>query len=264
MHRGAGSCVLLMLFPTMTAVPPPLPPTDATPKPSRRTLWIVLGCSAAVFVFSLPILLAILIPTVGKVRETAQRTVAASNLRQIAQASLLVAVTNDEKLPSSGSIQDVAVALAKDGGLNEAAMWFTATDQGRRGPAPYPDGAGVILGSDHATIDPVFAAQQVFAWDYATGLTIGLPANTPLAWTRGLRADGTWDPNAGVYGGAGGIIAFLGGNVGFFPDLKATPLARSDGSPTSNILETLPPTARVVGSGPGTLHGATGRGHGGH
>jgi len=45
------------------------------------------------------ILAAIIIPTVGKVRETAQRTVDASNLREIGKAAMIYAADNNDRLP---------------------------------------------------------------------------------------------------------------------------------------------------------------------
>lgn len=108
------------------------------------------------------------------------------------------------------------------------------------------------------SVSASFASEDVLAWDFATGLTFNLSPLTPVAWTRGLRTDGTWDPAGGVHGAKGGHVAFLGGNVQFFRDLRSTPLVRADGTTTSNILEALPASARVVGSGPGTLHGSRG------
>jgi len=45
------------------------------------------------------ILAAIIIPTVGKVRETARRTVDSSNLRQVGQAALIFASDSNDQLP---------------------------------------------------------------------------------------------------------------------------------------------------------------------
>ncbi len=107
-----------------------------------------------------------------------------------------------------------------------------------------------------------------------------LPSTTPIAWTRGLREDGTWD-DRGTFGTSGGYIVFMGGNVmrvssdqsseahqRILPGGNVMPvsdlaseggrLRRPDGTPTANILEALPPGSRVVGSGPATLHGSTG------
>lgn len=239
--------------------PPPLPAAP-TPKRSNRTLWIVLACVGGLFVLTVPITLAILIPTVAKVRETARRTVDQSNARQIGQGTLIFASVHDMGPPvglsASGEIDPatpatihaVAAALARDAGLNDGSVWFSST----RRVAPGP-----VLTPDRRALDATFARQEVIDLDFVTGLTLTMPTTTPIAWTRGLREDGTWD-RSGVNGDAGGHVVFLGGNVTFFRDLKRTPLIRPDGTPTSNILETLPATARVVGSGPGTLHGHTG------
>lgn len=232
--------------------PPPLPASSS--KKSTRPLVIVLAVLAGVVVVFGSMLAAILIPTVQRVRETARRTADASTVRQVLQASLIYANDHDGALPGSNgdlnSIQDVAITLAREGGLNDASMWSTA---GTNGVTSQP-----LWNPSTQTINPAFASQTVFAWDYATGLTTAMPASTPVAWTRGLGADGTWAADS-AYGPDGGLIAFLSGSVQFFRDLKSTPLARAaDGKPTSNILEALPPSARIVGAGPRTLDGNRG------
>jgi hypothetical protein len=251
--------------------PPPLPGPQKR-RSSNTTLWIVLGVVAAVVALGSAIFLAILIPTVGKVRDTARRALDHAYLRQILQASLIWSSDHDGNLPPAhldldgnpdtpkeATIQAVAAALARDGGLNDQSMWFSLTD-------PHGGADTVAAAQDRRVwsethgLDPAFARQGAFAWDYATGLSLSLPSTTPVAWTRGLRTDGTWDPATAVYRGDGGWIAFLGGNVQFFRDLRSTPLMRADGKETSNILETLPPDALIVGAGPGTLNGTHGRG----
>ena len=57
---------------------------------------------------------------------------------------------------------------------------------------------------------------RVLAWEFVGGLKMGDPASTPIAYTRGLTAAGTWDADTGVYKDTGGYIAFLGGNVAFY------------------------------------------------
>jgi hypothetical protein len=75
------------------------------------------------------------------------------------------------------------------------------------------------------------------------------PSTTPIAFTRGLKADGTWDNNAdggarSVYGEDGGHIAFLGGNVQFYKDLGDSDatgrLTKTNGKPTVDIRQTIP------------------------
>jgi prepilin-type N-terminal cleavage/methylation domain-containing protein len=45
------------------------------------------------------ILAALIFPTIGKVRETAQRTVDANNLREVVKAAMLYAADNNDRLP---------------------------------------------------------------------------------------------------------------------------------------------------------------------
>jgi hypothetical protein len=247
--------------------------TEALPSGWRSVRrWIKLGVIAAVV---LPALWWILVLSTARVCEYPSRSLYASNLRQIAQASLLCANKHGGRLPptqiasdghldgyADATVHAVAVLLAREGGLNEGSFWFDPRDRARTNSVPLD--FTPVLDPAKERVDPAFAHEMIFAWDFATGLTTDLPPTTPVAWTRGLRPDGTWDPEGGVWGSEGGYIAFLGKPgfpspvVVFHPDLRSKPLVRPDGTPTSNILETLPTTARIVGSGPATLHGMRG------
>ncbi len=70
------------------------------------------------------------------------------------------------------------------------------------------------------TVEPAWEDSPV-GYEAFTGLSPRAPASTtPLIWTRGLRADGTWDPDTSPWEGTGGHIAFLDGHVEFFKNLK--------------------------------------------
>jgi prepilin-type N-terminal cleavage/methylation domain-containing protein len=71
-------------------------------------------------------------------------------------------------------------------------------------------------------------------------------AHTPLLWTRGLNEEGTWNPiegskgdgsDGGIWGDSGGLIGFIGGCVEWFESLTGkNALPTYDGSgTTSNI-----------------------------
>lgn len=244
-------------------LPPPLPTSGRKPD-NRPWIAVVLVLVLVVSIAAVGLVAAILIPTIGKVRETARRTVDASNLRQIAHASLQYAMDHGGSLPlrrpplepggpvddASVTIHAIAAALARDGGLNDSSVWFATSDShaiARAKPILLPDG----------TLDPEFAASTAFSLDYVTGVQISMPGTTPIAWTRGLRRDGTWDAQGGIYGSDGGYVVYLGGAVTFHRDLSSA-LMTPDHRMTSDILEVLPPGTRVVGAGPGTLHGSEG------
>ncbi|MET0263176.1 MAG: hypothetical protein ABW223_09780 [Rariglobus sp.] len=95
-------------------------------------------------------------------------------------------------------------------------------------------------------LNPAFRAiRPTFA--VALGkLGTDLPFATPVAWTRGLQPDGTWAKHS-PYGGEGGFITFLGGNVSYFRNLSddGGQLISRDGAKTANILDALPPGTRI-------------------
>lgn len=208
------------------------------------------------------ILAAIVIPTVGKVRETAQRTVDANNLREIAKAATLYAADNSDRLPGSnlsattfqpsGSAVTTtphlwAAALARSGLLEDPSFYSSKLD-GQR-PQTMPSAildrtaGGLVLNSD-------FSAMPLSV-EVVAGLRMGNPSTTPVAFTRGLLAAGSWDATKGVYGDAGGFIAYLGGSVTFHKNLDAPgQLTSSNGQPTSNLLQALPFSASATAQNP--------------
>ena len=232
------------------------------------------------------ILAAIIIPTVGKVRETANRTVASSNLRQIGQASLIFASDNKDQLPKmvstaaatfgtpvttggAESVDGFAAALSVGGGLNDANIWVNTNDKGS---------GAVVTGA--STVNTPTGASRDFSTGFTAlslsygvvlGLTTGDSATTPIAFTRGILTPttGTWDATAGVYGTDGGHIVFLGGNVQWFRSLGAAPatgeLIDSAGAKTNVIKATIKASAttkkfveEAPGGGSGTAVAGSG------
>lgn len=195
------------------------------------------------------ILAAIIIPTVGKVRETAQRSVASSNLRQIGQASLIYASDNKDRLPgttaaaatnanasSTGTLFGVAFHLAYQGGLNDASVWFAGSDDAT--------GQSTVLNSSRTALLTTFSGVSSLSYAYMAGLTAGDPSTTPVAWTRKLQTtDGKWASDA-PWRSDGGHIVFLGGNVAWYRDITGTNalIHGTSGATTSNIEDTKPRT----------------------
>lgn len=206
--------------------------------PSMAWSNVVVTCFAVMF-FG-----AIVIPTVGTVRETAHRSVASSNLRQIAQASLIAASEHKDVLPGAMAtdVHDYARITARDGGLNDATIWTIPADPAGGEVA---NRISTVLTKDRAALEPEFSKLKP-SWAVALHPEMGVesPATMPIAWTRGLQADGTWAAHA-PYGADGGHVVFLGGNVSFLRNTKDA-FERFDGKgKSSNILDALPPGSRI-------------------
>lgn len=223
------------------------------------------------------ILAAIFIPTIGTVREKAQRAVDANNLREIAKAAMVYAGDNNDRMPDPGSTPAPSITggeklyvwaglVAKSGALKDGGLYFANSDPKTDGTPP----ASVLDPADatHNALSADFIAKTPSV-ELVGGLKLSDPATTPLAFTRGLATDGTWDNNSdglgkSVYGDAGGHIVFLTGNVQFYKDLgDATTgkLVQTNGKPTNNITKTIPRsgTQRIYGKGGviGTVTGTT-------
>jgi prepilin-type N-terminal cleavage/methylation domain-containing protein len=197
------------------------------------------------------ILAAIVIPTVGKVREIAQRTADANNLREIGKAAMIFAADNSDRLPDPLTLaaqQNVQASsnyfrwiglLGRAGTLNDASLYFAKNDPLFDGVTP-----ATVIDPDDAAHGQVIAAleEKTPSFEFVGGLKMSDPATTPIAFTRGLNAQGFWDDNQGAYRSAGGHVIFLGGNVQYYPSID-NHLVNTAGKPTSDIRQTIPAPA---------------------
>jgi prepilin-type N-terminal cleavage/methylation domain-containing protein len=223
------------------------------------------------------ILAALIFPTVGKVRETAQRTVDANNLREIVKAAQLYAADNNDRLPDPAAIaaqnpQPVtggqgpflwAGILAQRGILTDPTFYFAKNDPQFNGIYP----TAIVSPTNRAVLDSTFTNNRVLSFEFVGGLRMSDGPTVPVAFTRGLLSTGTWSADNGVYKDAGGHIAFLGGNVQFYPNTTeaANQLTLNNGQKGSNVLQALPFNTNAASNpkvyatppaGVGTLAGA--------
>ncbi|MDB6167636.1 MAG: hypothetical protein JWM88_500 [Verrucomicrobia bacterium] len=227
---------------------PALKPAMNTPFFRRRAAFTLIELLTVIAIIG--ILAAIIIPTVGTVREKAQRTVDANNLREIAKAAMIYANDNNDRLPDPAVLQAQGVLtaptaahlwpaiLARQGLLSDPTFYFARNDPLFNGA--YPD--AIIAKTDPArrSLDPSFTSNAALSWEFVGGLKMGDPATTPIAFTRGLTTSGAWDAAKGVYKDTGGHVAYIGGNVAFYPDMTQRFVSNSSGQLTSNILQSLP------------------------
>ena len=191
------------------------------------------------------ILAAILIPAVGKVRETASKITSASNIRSIAIAYATYSTSGGRirvlKSTSLGesTIQGVAEFLSKQAGLEDASIWMIPSDK------EYINYTGTIptlIG--YRNDENVFELSSDWAGDEPLAYAFALRAGgsnpvttTPLTWTRGLTEGGIWGPDS-PWGG-GGHIAYLDGHVTYYNELDTTTddefLVKTNGDKTADI-----------------------------
>ncbi|MFZ5494007.1 MAG: type II secretion system protein [Verrucomicrobiota bacterium] len=219
------------------------------------------------------ILAALIFPTVSKVRETAQRAADANNLRELVKAASLYAADNNDRLPDPAAIAAQypglgtgphawAGILAQRGIITDAQFYFARNDPFFSGSYP----AAIVDPANRTTLSGEFAGRTL-SFEFVGGLRIGDAPSTPVAFTRGLQTTGLWDPASGAYKDAGGHVAFLGGNVQFYPNLTETDnrLTLSNGAKGSNVRQAIPVNARIYATPPpggqtvGSLAGTPGQ-----
>ena len=177
------------------------------------------------------ILAAIIIPTVGSVREKAQRAVDGNNVREILKAAQVYASDNQDRLPDPQNLATTFPGsqavwrwpgiLAKNKILENPDFYFAKND-----PAASQNTNPITFIITPSTarnqINSSFTSNRSPSWEFVGGVKMSDHPMTPVVYTRGLRTDGTWNTTSGVYKDSGGYIAFLGGQVQFYPVISNT------------------------------------------
>ena len=195
------------------------------------------------------ILASIIIPSVGAVRISAQKAAERANLGTIGKSATIYATDNSDYLPdplsksgqslnASGGLFKWMLLLARAGTLTGPSFYFSKIDQPQ-----YQCRVEDLPGTIYNPTNHLALATGIGTFTPNVELVGGLKTDylptTPIAFIRGLRTDGQWDKDQGVYGESGGAIVFLGGNVQQYTSIDSK-LTRPSGKPTNNILETIP------------------------
>lgn len=202
------------------------------------------------------VLAGLLLPALGSVQERARKSAAAHQMRQLTVAYLSLPEAVQAEMAKVESLSEWALLLARHAGVLEPEIYWVRGDiLAARQRSPQPRQIGWIENGEWQ-LDPGFAD-----WPMAITVAAGVtpercPANTPVMWTRGLRADGSWagdeDLQPGVFGSEGGFVAFLDGRVVFYENLSHNGGQLRNYQThalTEDISKTLPPFAKVLRQG---------------
>lgn len=210
------------------------------------------------------LLSAILFPVIHSAQEHGQKQVGMHNSREIALAYINYN-THERRILNVNKAKDLpslALELTKTGYLEKADAFFAPGDF----YAPNPTPITVATRQGNAwSLTNTFQGADAYSYDIAVGSGMTSPGSTTaLVWTRGLKTDGSWSEEKGVYGSKGGHIVFLDSHVEWFDSLKgeeggeARLVAYNSRAATSNILKAFSSRVKVVGKGPGSLNGKSG------
>lgn len=197
------------------------------------------------------VLVACLLPTVGKALKYAKRAQAANHLREIGHAIMLYEHSGfSNSLAKPAGFKDYCRLLAQHCGLNSARIWIVEEDpaviryrkdQSKGIPqiVAYPSDTGTAW-----ELDPTFEGCPL-SYTVVMQPEVGISeSTTPIAWTRGLQEDGTWsikkDDSGGTYGNEGGYILFMDGHINWYANLSDNGgqlVHFSTGKPTKSITE---------------------------
>ena len=203
------------------------------------------------------LLASLLLPAAGDIVKKARRAVAAKNLRSIAVAYLAYTYDGgDTKQLNAASIHDWARILAQYANLNDPSIYILKNDplvEAIDLPFPQKIAQPGQNPGDPWEIDPLFA-QYPISFAVANRLAANAPTSTtPLAWTRGLQAKGTWTalnhPQPSPNGQDGGHIVFLDGHVEWHENLNQAHGALLDSisqEPTHDIQRAIGPQAKIL------------------
>lgn len=207
------------------------------------------------------ILATILIPAVGGVRKSAAMTKSSSNLRQIGLGyqgystggNRTLTITEGGWVTGGGenkasSAAEWAQVLADLGDLNNASLYLIDSDQKVASLAVVPRVIGNKSGTTF-TLNEDWdkpAVREAIGYEFVAGMNPNAPSSTtPLAWTRGLKTDGEWDPAINPWGEDGGHILYMDGHVEKYKNVKGELVKGSNvgagevGKKTDNIDEAI-------------------------
>jgi prepilin-type N-terminal cleavage/methylation domain-containing protein/prepilin-type processing-associated H-X9-DG protein len=203
------------------------------------------------------ILAAIIIPAVGNVRVKAAQAASSSDLKNIATSYNSFAISGARSrtigdgnwTPGStvaATSAQWAQVLAEFADLNDGSIYFISSAEDVASIATIPKVVLNTSGDDPTPADD-WSGDALGAISYEMAVNIptnSSASNTPIAWTKGLEADGSWSSDSllSPWGDDGGHIAFADGHVTFYKSTEDQLLERNGSTSVTDIED-------AVGSG---------------
>jgi type II secretory pathway pseudopilin PulG len=248
---------------------------------SKRSFTLV----EVVFTISIiGVLLAILMPAMSAIKLSAQKIQDVSHLKKIAEAWREYTIERGNTmnliqgsgwswtdygnwfaLTLAGCTQKPDRFYPSKCVLNDPSVYISPNDKYAskvlRGAIAY--GRDAAEGSTLVITDPwsrvnntdfklqVSSNGRIFSYCTIANLDGSIPlATTPLAFTRGLKSDGTWDEKYGLYGTKGGYVVFCDGHTTWFDGSRSAKFLHWNGQQyTTDIRQAVPNKVKIGNGG---------------
>lgn len=171
------------------------------------------------------LLASLIMPAIANALSTANKATSTNAAKQIVTSWIRYKGDVVPPMLMTRTLYDWAARLAEKTDLNEPGLWLLNFDPAvaeklSLGSAMPQYVAKQVGESGMWVVDPEFKAFPV-SWEVANGIEPTASSKAPVIWTRGLKPDGTWDINDGVFGAkAAGNIGFVDGHVDWYTSLR--------------------------------------------
>lgn len=176
------------------------------------------------------VLAGLVMPALTGAMRSSDKLKSLNNAKGIATAWQSYAKGERSRTLTADTVHDWAFRLASHADLNLPSFWIMEFDPivaDKLGSgAPMPANIGDKFGTNWK-ISEEFKAFPL-SWEVANKTQPSANSNTPLIWSRGLKATGTWDKNEGVFGDQGGHIAFVDMSVKWYDALQSEDAPRGE------------------------------------
>ncbi len=168
------------------------------------------------------ILAGLIFPAFGPVLRAVDKMTASSYASSIAKGWIQYTRNSTVPLLKKENIYLWAAVLAEKQDLNTPKLWCLTFDElvgFEIADGGLPNVVVDIAQNGDVRLNQKFANLPI-SWQVANGTPASAKSSTPLLWTRGLKFDGRWDADMGVFKSEGGHIVFVDGSVQWFSSLK--------------------------------------------